>query len=244
MIPSVIVFRMGECSSMSTPVISFIGWSRVGKTSFLEKLIVVLKNRGVRLAVLKEDGHEFDMDRNGKDTWRFSQAGADIVTIANKKHAAVLLNRPTDISDIISVVSGVDVIITEGYHDLNYPQIEIHRASFGKLRCVNEKNLIALVTDERLQNNVPQFLFNEIEQVADFIEEYAELNTQCFKEYKDLATGNKRQNNNVRVMIDGRETAMVPFVQDIIREINCGVLHTLRDSSIREGSEISITIRL
>ena len=56
----------------STPVITFVGLSGTGKTTFLEKLIPVLKDRGLRLAVLKHDAHHFEMDHPGKDTYRFS----------------------------------------------------------------------------------------------------------------------------------------------------------------------------
>ena len=239
-----IVKNIREVMRMDTPVISFIGWSGVGKTTFLEKVIAVLKARGVRLALIKQDGHEFDMDKEGKDTWRFSKAGADVVTIANKKHAAVMLNRPTEISEIIKIISDVDLIITEGYHELSYPQIEVHRACFGKLRCEDEKNLIALVTDEKLPNDVPQFSFEDIGKTADLIQSFAGLDTECAAEYRSLKSGEKKQDDSVRVFIDEKETLMVPFVQDIIREVNCGVLKTLRDSDISSGSEITVRIKL
>ena len=61
------------------PVISFIGRSGVGKTTYLEKLITELKSRNYRVGVIKHDIHGFEMDRPGKDTWRHAQAGADVV---------------------------------------------------------------------------------------------------------------------------------------------------------------------
>ncbi|SFP08737.1 molybdopterin guanine dinucleotide biosynthesis accessory protein MobB [Oscillibacter sp. PC13] len=151
---------------MTAPIISFIGWSGVGKTTFLERLIPALKARGIRLALLKQDGHEFDMDKEGKDSWRFTQSGADVVTIANQAHAAVLLNRPTDFSEILAHVRDVDLILTEGYHNLHYPQIEIHRKGFETLRCLYPDQLIALVTDEPLAADAPQFGFEDLEPVC------------------------------------------------------------------------------
>ena len=65
------------------PVISFIGRSGVGKTTYLEKLIAELKKRGYRVGVIKHDIHGFEMDRPGKDTWRHAQAGADVVWISS-----------------------------------------------------------------------------------------------------------------------------------------------------------------
>ena len=154
---------------MALPIISFIGWSGVGKTTFLERLIPLLKARGVRLALLKQDGHEFDMDKEGKDSWRFTQSGADVVAIANQTHAAVLLNRPTDFREILAHVRDVDLILTEGYHTLHYPQIEVHRKGFQDFRCLYPEQLIALVTDEPAAVQIPQFGFDDLDPVCQFL---------------------------------------------------------------------------
>lgn len=229
---------------MKTPVISLIGWSGVGKTTFFEKLISVLKGNGVRLGVVKQDGHEFDIDKEGKDTWRFSNAGADEVAIYNGKHGAVMLNRPTDLDAILKHMTDVDLIITEGCHEREFPQIEVHRACFEKLRCDRQEQLIALITDEKLPNDVPQFGFSDVDKVAEFILDVSGLNDECAKGYRDIVAGQKEQNSGVRLVVDGREVAMMPFVQDIIREVNTGLLKTLRDAEVNAGSEIRIEIML
>jgi len=229
---------------VNIPVISIIGWSGVGKTTFFEKLIGVLKERGIRLGVVKQDGHEFDVDKEGKDTWRFSQAGADEVAIYNGKHGAVMLNRPTDLDAVLRHMTGVDLIITEGCHEREFPQIEVHRACFDKLRCDRPDQLIALVTDEELPNKVPQFSFSDVGKVADFILAAAGLDDECAQGYRDIVAGRKAQADGVRLTVDGREVAMMPFVQDIIREVNAGLLKTLRDADAHEGSEVRIEIKL
>ena len=57
------------------PVIAFAAYSGTGKTTLIEKLVRELKNRGLRLAVIKHDGHKFEIDHEGKDSWRFAKAG-------------------------------------------------------------------------------------------------------------------------------------------------------------------------
>jgi molybdopterin-guanine dinucleotide biosynthesis protein MobB len=153
-------------NTASPPIISFIGWSGVGKTTFLERLIPLLKSSGVRLALLKRDVHTFELDRAGKDTWRFTQAGADIVGIANDSHAAVLMNRPTDFEALLAQIRDVDLILTEGYHKLDLPQIEVHRKGFDRLRSPHPQRLLALVTDEALALDVPQFSLDDAEGVC------------------------------------------------------------------------------
>ena len=62
-------------------VYSFIAWSGTGKTTYLERLIAALKARGLRVAAVKHDAHRLELDREGKDSWRFARAGAEIKEI-------------------------------------------------------------------------------------------------------------------------------------------------------------------
>ena len=57
--------------------------SGTGKTTFIEKLIPLLAQRGVRTAVIKSDSHGFDLDTEGKDTARFAEAGAEAVVVSS-----------------------------------------------------------------------------------------------------------------------------------------------------------------
>ena len=57
--------------------------SGTGKTTFIEKLIPLLAQRGVRTAVIKSDSHGFDLDTEGKDTARFAAAGAEAVAVSS-----------------------------------------------------------------------------------------------------------------------------------------------------------------
>ena len=64
---------------MNIPTYALVAFSNSGKTTFLEKLIPALKSRGLRVAVIKHDGHDFQLDKEGKDSWRITQAGADVL---------------------------------------------------------------------------------------------------------------------------------------------------------------------
>lgn len=157
---------------MAVPVISFIGWSGVGKTTFLENLITALKARGLSVAVLKHDGHEFQMDVEGKDTWKLTRAGADVVAIANARHAAILENRPIGFAELLNRVGDVDMVIAEGFENEAVPQIEVHRAGFGALRCRRPERLIAVISDEAVETAAPVFGFANVQAVADICISY------------------------------------------------------------------------
>lgn len=159
------------------PVVSIVGWSGSGKTTYLERLIPELKRRGLRLGVIKHDAHKFEIDRPGKDSYRLSAAGGDVVAVSSAEKLAVVEKREKapPLLEIISHMMGVDMIITEGYKTGSNPKIEIHRKATGKpLACKGDKNLIAVVTDEELDVNVPELDFTEIGKAADLIMELYE----------------------------------------------------------------------
>ena len=79
------------------PLIAFSAYSGAGKTTLIEKLIVELKAQGLRLAVVKHDGHDFEIDHEGKDSWRFAQAGADMTVICSDERTAVIEQRGSDL---------------------------------------------------------------------------------------------------------------------------------------------------
>ena len=156
------------------PVITFVGLSGTGKTTFLEQLIPELKNRGLRLAVLKHDVHHFEMDRPGKDTYRFTAAGADTVAISGQEQFAMIENLPEELTlrQILTRLPEADLVLTEGYKHSDCPKIEIHRACLGRPLLASPEELLAVMTDEPLDTPVRQLPLEDISGCADLIESY------------------------------------------------------------------------
>ena len=146
------------------PIITFVGKSGTGKTTLLEQLIPMLKARGLRLAVLKHDAHHFEMDKPGKDTYRFTAAGADVVTISNAEKFAMIEQPPEELSlrDIISRLPQVDLVLTEGYKKSRYPKIEIHRAELHRPLLTDPDKLLAILTDEPVDSPAPQLALSDL----------------------------------------------------------------------------------
>ena len=91
--------------------------SGTGKTTFIEKLIPLLVRRGVRTAVIKSDSHGFNLDTEGKDTARFSAAGAEAVAVSSPS-GYFIQQRTTsrkDFQNLIAQMDGdsLDLYITE-----------------------------------------------------------------------------------------------------------------------------------
>jgi molybdopterin-guanine dinucleotide biosynthesis protein MobB len=156
----------------SIPVLSIIGKSGSGKTTFLEKLIPELKALGLRIATIKHHAHPgFDIDQPGKDTWRHAQAGSDIVIIAAPDKIATIhkLDQEKSLDEILSSITGVDLVLTEGYKRAGKPSIEIVRAEHGVSIISSKEQLQAVATDIHLDLAVPQFDLENAAEIAQWI---------------------------------------------------------------------------
>lgn len=154
---------------IETPVVSIIGYSGSGKTTLIEKLITILKRRNIRTGVIKHDSHRFEIDHEGKDTWRFSRAGAGAVAITSAEKSAVIMEHEVDLDTLISFMKDVDLIITEGYKAGDKPKIEVHRGATGKPMYESPENLIAIVTDVPIETETPCFGLDDAEGVAELL---------------------------------------------------------------------------
>ena len=154
---------------MDIPVYSFIAKSGTGKTTLIEKLIPELKSRGLRVAVMKHDAHEFDVDKPGKDSWRMTRAGADVTVIASATHSAVMENRPVPADELLKGIRDVDVILTEGYQQGPWKKIGVNRAASGNALPVLSGSYIAVVTDADVDIPAPHIGLDDVKSLADFI---------------------------------------------------------------------------
>jgi molybdopterin-guanine dinucleotide biosynthesis protein MobB len=164
---------------MSKAVISIVAKSGTGKTTLLEKLISELKRRMYRVGVIKHDAHKFEIDHEGKDSWRLTQAGADTMIITSAaKLAMVKLNQGSEepsLDDLLNkYFMDVDIVLTEGFKKNTFPKIEVHRKErSASLLCRGEEfdeTLIALASDEKIEVDVPVYDINDFVSICDFIE--------------------------------------------------------------------------
>ncbi|MCB2179535.1 molybdopterin-guanine dinucleotide biosynthesis protein B [bacterium] len=155
------------------PIVTIIAKSGSGKTTLMEKLIVELKSRGYRLATIKHHSHSgFEVDKPGKDSWRFGQAGSDHVIIAAPDKIASYrkLDHELSLDEVMEHVSGVDLVLVEGYKRAGKPAIEIVREAHGTELIGGEEQLVAVASDTPLDVHVPILDLNDIVKVADFVE--------------------------------------------------------------------------
>lgn len=157
----------------STPLVTIIGKSGSGKTTFMEKLIPIIVERGYRVGTVKHHSHSgFDIDRPGKDSWRHAQAGSQHVIIAAPDKIATYrqLERELTLDEITTQIDGVDIILVEGYKQANKPAVEVVRGANSFDLIGSQVQRIAVAADITLDVSVPQYDLNDAMGVASLIE--------------------------------------------------------------------------
>ncbi len=151
------------------PAVAFSAFSGTGKTTLIERLIPLLAARGLNIGVMKHDAHRFEIDRPGKDSWRFSQAGALITAVGSSEMTAFVERRPLSPQEILCRMQGVDLVLIEGYSAYPCPAIGIERQATGQGLRRPAEEYAAIVTDGEPYPGIPCFSFDQPDALADFI---------------------------------------------------------------------------
>ena len=150
----------------------FAAWSGTGKTTVMERTIAALRRRGLRVAAVKHDGHDFEMDRPGKDSWRFAQAGACRVVVGSESRTALVEGRGRTLPELLELAGEADIILVEGYKAGGFSQIGVCRRETGKGLPLPPEEYVAVVADGGGPWPVPRFGYDQIEELTDHIMEH------------------------------------------------------------------------
>ena len=159
---------------VSPSVFIFVGHSNAGKTTFVEKLIPELVARGRTVATIKHAHHKVQLDTEGKDSWRYKQAGAAMSMLVTAQALQLVADaterrEPRQLAD--RFLGEADVVLAEGFSHAAGEKIEVLRRACGKApRCAVEDGLIALVTDcPEIYPELPHFDLDDTAGVAEFL---------------------------------------------------------------------------
>lgn len=166
--------RPTDYKKYATPLIAICGKKNSGKTTFIGRLVKVLSDTGIRVSVVKHDGHDFVLDQEDTDTFNYKENGAYETLIYNDKYYK-LDGKERDLKKLISKMDKVDLIIVEGLKDSEFEKYEVIREGEP---VANEKNLKGFIrpSDFRIENfkedkNIKSFDINKPEVFVNFLRE-------------------------------------------------------------------------
>lgn len=160
------------------PVVGFAAYSGTGKTTLLKEIIPLLRNRGIRVGVIKHAHHSFAIDTPGKDSYELRAAGASQMLIASREREALILEKEFEseagLDQLLEKLdqNALDMILVEGFKDEAFPKIELYRK--GERRppfYPQDANIVAIATDCELpvDTHLPVLNINAAEQIVEFI---------------------------------------------------------------------------
>jgi molybdopterin-guanine dinucleotide biosynthesis adapter protein len=196
-------------------IVSIVGKSSTGKTTFLEKLLRELTARGYKVATIKHSHHSITFDDPNKDSWRHAQAGAIATMVSSTTSYQIIRSLPKELTvEELARHLGeeYDLILTEGFSRGNMPKIEIHRKEAGPLLETASK-LFAVVTDEPLETEAKQFGLEDVKGVADLIEE------------KFIQPNRER----ISLYVNGENTPLPAFASQIIINVLLAMANSLKE---------------
>lgn len=161
------------------PVVGFAAYSGTGKTTLLVAMLALLRERGLRVGVIKHAHHSFEIDHPGKDSFELRHAGASQMLIGSRQRWALICETPdadrsSSLQDYLDRLdqSRLDLVLVEGFKPDAIPKIELHRPSLGKpLLCQNDASIIAVAHDAPapLAVDCEQLDINDPRAIGEFI---------------------------------------------------------------------------
>ena len=152
-------------------VICVSGVKNSGKTTLLRNVIPILKQMGLRVAVIKHDGHDFTPDVPNTDSYMLKQAGADTVAVySSKRYLLVCDAADTALEDMLKLMPESDLVLVEGAKRANYPRIEVFRTENSVAPVCDPSTLLGLYTDSDIRlEGVKNIPLGDYQGVAEII---------------------------------------------------------------------------
>ena len=162
---------------MTQRVFGITGWKNSGKTTLTERLVAELTRRGWKVSTVKHAHHDFDVDKQGADSFRHRQAGASEVAVVSGRRWALMHELRGEDEPTLEMVLGrlapCDLVLVEGYKRESHSKIETRRTDARDVTPLSASDpaIMAIAADHAVVDTaLPVFGLDDIGVIADFIE--------------------------------------------------------------------------
>jgi molybdopterin-guanine dinucleotide biosynthesis protein B len=179
-------------------IIGFYGYSKSGKTKLISELISYFSVKNYVIASIKQTDKSYDVDMEGKDTYKFAIKGSNIIVFKTKKQASFIVNKKMELKEIIEYLiknNNIDLIFIEGAKDKSIPKIRI-----------GDKSLI--------ENTILNY-DNDINKVISII-------------YKKLNKRLDKMNDKIELKVNGKIIPLTEFPNIFIKNTLIGMIKSLK----------------
>lgn len=199
-------------------VVCVVGSSGAGKTTLIERLLRELSRRKYRVAAVKHCPQGFDMDAEGKDSWRFTQAGASGVFLTSPGRVG-LIEDMEPVPGLKSIAEhyfpSFDIVLGEGFsEDKEVAKIVVLRKGVSEQVQSPQDDILALVSDFEIKADKPVFNPDDVSGIAGFIEQ--------------LLVGESGAEGSVTLIINKKPVPLNAYVQSVIKKVIMGIIDTLK----------------
>ena len=158
---------------MAEPVVVAVsGVKNSGKTTLIEGLLPLLRSKGLKVAVIKHDGHDFSPDVPGTDTYRHLNAGAFGTAVFSAGKWMACKQGTTDENALLALFPEADLILLEGFKHSPWPKLELVREGNSTESVCEADTLLALVSALPLRAAVPVIHPDDLEAIAALLYDY------------------------------------------------------------------------
>lgn len=154
---------------MKINLLAICGIKNAGKTTLIERVLPFLRRENIRVGVIKHDGHSYQADVPGTDSYRYWNAQADVVAVYDAEKHTITRRETISAEGICSAFSDVDLILVEGWKNTPCAKIEIVRRAVSSMPASNPENRLALISDCFTETSTPVFHPDDIENISRFI---------------------------------------------------------------------------
>ena len=117
---------------MKRLAIAFSGPSNSGKTTLILKVAKKFIDDGLKVVVVKHDpGDKAKFDVEGKDSFRFSEAGADVVVMSPTR-TTYFSQSSQEIGEVIRMIGEFDILLVEGLKTLPLPRLSVFKGEIDE----------------------------------------------------------------------------------------------------------------
>lgn len=162
---------------MNTKVLGIAGWSGSGKTTLIERLLPLCVAQGLRVSVIKQTHHDFEVDQPGKDSWRHRMAGASEVLLTGPQRWMLideLRGTPEPpLETHLARLSPCDLVLVEGFRHARLRKLEVWRAALDKPWLhPDDPNFLAVASDRPppvSPRPIPHLVLDDVAGILRFI---------------------------------------------------------------------------